>query len=451
MTLFIWDHFFSESKRMITQHRVLEAESTYGIFHFKADSIKVPVYISLKAGAASNNRPGELLKLYITEPGDSIDIRCYNKGQLVFSGKGSSKFEYQYRLDTLTENINSYFLSDHARYTDFQNKQYLNFEKTRFHQIDSLLSAQLSLLELYKPSLSEQAYQLFEAELIGKSVQNKYGCYASLLRSVQSNGIESRGQCDTTLLYQVFMQSVNEKKISVPDSILALSKEYSKSRIQLAMAAALKDSYRRADEYIRKNYEGILRDKLLTTYIIDNFDFIPSADSALAITLQNIQTPYCKEPLLSIQNRLSKGSLVYNFILEDSNGKYQKLSDFLGKTVFLDFWYTGCTGCVQLYKNALAEIEHEYKNDSSVVFISISIDTNKDTWLKSIKTENYTSEQAVNLTTGKIGADHPVINRYGVSFFPKTFLIDKTGRIVCNTTSIRSKAAFLEILKEATK
>lgn len=451
LSLFIWDHFFSESKRMITGHRVIRQESKAGSFRFQADSICAPVYMSLMEGSTPNNKHKELLKLYLIEPGNNITIGLSEQGKLLFTGKGARNFEYQYRLDTLSENINNYFRTDHAKFDDFKNRQYLSFEKKIFHQIDSLHSAQLKLLESYKNALSVKGYQLFEAELLGKYVQLKYLCYSSLVRNIKSYGIESTGQCDSAVMYQVFLDGVKGNKIAVSDSILVLSREYITSRIQIIMAVAAKDANIHTDDFILKNYDGILRDQLLTSFLIESFDFIPSADSVLEIALQNIRTPYCREPLLSMQNRLSRGSLAYNFVLEDANGKYTMLSDFLGKAVFLDFWYTGCTGCVQLYKNALADIEQKYKNDSSVVFITVSIDKDKDTWMQSIKGKIYTSEDAVNLNTGKLGADHPVINRYGVTFFPKTFLIDKTGRILRNTTSIRKKEELQDIIKNALK
>lgn len=433
---------------MVTEHRTLEQETKSGSFHFYVDNIKGPVYISFNAGKGSNNRPNELLKLYIAEPGDSIDIRYNNKAQLNFSGKGSPKYECRYRLDSVTENVNNYFLSDHAKYDDFKKKNYLNFEKTTLSQIDSLLIAQLSLLGSYRNVLSEQVYQLLEADLLGKSVQSKYACYTLMERDTRSNGIADNDQRNIVAMYKTFTQSVNRQKINVPDTLLALSKDYIKSRIQLTMAAERQYSILTIDTMIRQNYSGLLKDKLLAVYLIENFDFIPSADSVLALTIQQIQTLYCKEPLVSIQNRLSNGSPAYNFVMEDSNGKYKRLSDYLGKTVFLDFWYTGCAGCVQLYKNVLTEIENVYRNDSTIVFISVSIDTDKDTWLASIRSENYTSDKGINLSTGKIGMGHPIINRYGVSFFPTTFLIDKNGKVVRNTSSVRSKDALLAILEE---
>lgn len=261
--------------------------------------------------------------------------------------------------------------------------------------------------------------------------------------------MESVGQCDTAVLYHVLIQSLDRWKFdSLPDSVLALSKEFVKSRIQMLMAAEKKDTYFKTAAGIIRNYKGILKDKLLATFMIENFSFIPFADSLLTIAVQQIQTPFCKAPLLSMQNRLSKGSPAYNFVLEDSKGRYKRLSDFLGKTVFLDFWFTGCTGCAQLYKNALEEIENEYVADTSVVFISVSVDTDKTTWLESIQSGMYTSKHAVNLSTGKMGKDHPVVNQYGVSFFPNTFLIDSAGRIVRNSSSFRDKAEIRKLLKE---
>lgn len=449
VSLLLWDHFFSESKRMLTQHRVLEQETKSGRFYFRIDSIISPVYFSLYSKSNHSGKPRESQRLYFAEPTDSIVISYVKEGSPVFSGKGSLKFEYQYQLDTFTKKVNDLFLTNHDKYAELKKMNCLNYEKIIFYEVDSLLSVQLALLQQYKRAISKKAAQLFEAELIGKSTQRKYECYSSLLRKIRSKSMESVGQCDTAVLYHVLIQSLDRWKFdSLPDSVLALSREFVKSRIQMLMAAEKKDTYFKTASDIIRNHKGILKDKLLATFMIENFNFIPFADSLLTIAVQQIQTPFCKTPLLSMQNRLSKGSLAYNFVLEDNNGKYRRLSDFLGKTVFLDFWFTGCTGCVQLYKNALAEIENEYVADTSIVFISVSVDTDKTTWLESIQSGMYTSKHAVNLCTGKIGKDHPVINQYGVSFFPNTFLIDSAGRIVRNSSSLREKTEIRELLKE---
>ena len=62
---------------------------------------------------------------------------------------------------------------------------------------------------------------------------------------------------------------------------------------------------------------------------------------------------------LCISKRFSKlkakisGKYAYNFNLPDTLSKRVQLSEFKGKVVFIDFWYTGCTNCVEFYKKRI--------------------------------------------------------------------------------------------------
>jgi thiol-disulfide isomerase/thioredoxin len=57
------------------------------------------------------------------------------------------------------------------------------------------------------------------------------------------------------------------------------------------------------------------------------------------------------------------------------------LNSFKGKVIYLKLWATWCEPCINEfpYYKKLSEI---YKNDSSIVFISLSIDENSQTWMK---------------------------------------------------------------------
>lgn len=198
---------------------------------------------------------------------------------------------------------------------------------------------------------------------------------------------------------------------------------------------------------ILNNYPGSLKEAVLSCWITNDFDMIPGADSVLFRAIKTIKDTAYQNPLLQLSRRLASGTPAYNFTLQDTHGKWVTLEQFRGKTVILDFWFTGCMGCIQLYKGVLEQIEKE--KDSSFVVISICIDTDKKNWLSSIDKDCYTSHNAVNLTTGQLGSRHPVINWYGITAYPGLIMIDKKGRILHRLNTMRNADTLRELIKKA--
>ena len=110
-----------------------------------------------------------------------------------------------------------------------------------------------------------------------------------------------------------------------------------------------------------------------------------------------------------------------------------ELSDFTGKVVVLDFYFTGCRAC-KVLAPIMEKLEYEFKG-KQVIFIAISIDRNKSTWLSSVNQNLYSSPLSLNLFTSGNGADDPVIKHYNINSYPTLILINKDGRIGSNPQS----------------
>lgn len=448
VTVYVWDHFFNESKAMVTPHRSFRAPCRSGTFSIQLDGIKNPVYFSLYSMKNSILIPVPKLGFYLAEPGDNVMLEIGSKKEVQVTGKGSAKYAFQYRSDTLTRYLASKRPYAPSSYSDFKNKKYLDSQRKDFNQIDTFLARQLQLLEEYKTQISKKVWLQLQADLLGKSIESKHQRFTSIERDIKAKGATNGEQSDLALLYSMLKESVNNNRLEIPDASLALSKNYPLGIVQLTMTDQRQTDSGSVGKRFEAKFQGILRDKLWAVYLVDNFNSIPDADSVLAVVIQAIKTPAYQAPLLTIQNRLTRGAPAYNFILEDSNGRYRSLSEFKGKNVFLDFWFTGCTGCVMFYKNTLKSVEELFSKDTSMVFISISVDTDKETWLKSIAEDSYTSTQAINLRTGTLGREHPIINWYAVSSYPRTILLDKNGNIYQNSKAIWNKEKLLSLLQE---
>lgn len=121
-----------------------------------------------------------------------------------------------------------------------------------------------------------------------------------------------------------------------------------------------------------------------------------------------------------------------DFTLVDQNGETHTLSDYRGKTVFLNFWATWCGPC----QNELPDIQKLYEsygsNEGDLVVLGVANPKSKDYPNNQDKTQaevegflqkNGYSFPVVMDTTGE------VFSAYGISAFPTTFMIDSEGNL----------------------
>jgi peroxiredoxin len=120
----------------------------------------------------------------------------------------------------------------------------------------------------------------------------------------------------------------------------------------------------------------------------------------------------------------SKADDVYaaDFVLKDLNGKDVKLSDYKGRTIFLNFMATWCKDCLASIP-ALKAIYSKY-HEKGLVMISISIQETHG------KVAAYSQKHKLPYPT-LLDEDGTIGKKYGVGGVPVKILIDRNGRIIC--------------------
>lgn len=134
-----------------------------------------------------------------------------------------------------------------------------------------------------------------------------------------------------------------------------------------------------------------------------------------------------------------------NITLKNPDGKNYSLADLKGKVVLLDFWASWCGPCRKANPHVV-EIYNKYKDKGFTVF-SVSLDgidnrsksryptdaefqagleQSKKNWLAAIEKDQLTWPYHVSELTKW---DTQAARLYGVSGIPKTFLIDREGKI----------------------
>ena len=110
-----------------------------------------------------------------------------------------------------------------------------------------------------------------------------------------------------------------------------------------------------------------------------------------------------------------------DFTVEALRGQSERLSDYRGKVIFLNFWATWCGPC----RAEIGEIDllHETLMGEDFMIMALSIQEDKKRVSKFM--QSYEVDFPVYLDS-----DGAVANKYGVTGIPTTYIIAPDGKIV---------------------
>lgn len=115
------------------------------------------------------------------------------------------------------------------------------------------------------------------------------------------------------------------------------------------------------------------------------------------------------------------GSDAPEAVFVDAEGNERKFSDFKGKYLYVDFWASWCIPCVNEIPHLL-DLKKNLQN-KNVEFIGISIDSDREAWVKKMQQLNLSGNQFIikdNLLA-------EMLNIRGVPFF---VIYDKNGKLL---------------------
>ena len=112
-----------------------------------------------------------------------------------------------------------------------------------------------------------------------------------------------------------------------------------------------------------------------------------------------------------------------NFTLKDQNGNTHTLDDYIGKTIILHFYAIDCFACLDELPN-IEKLYNDYnQNKDDVIILGIantSRNPKKD--IKKFLTKN-------NYTFTSLNASDKLFNKYYVTTYPNTYIINSNGNI----------------------
>ncbi|MEF9951997.1 MAG: cytochrome c biogenesis protein CcdA [Clostridium sp.] len=136
----------------------------------------------------------------------------------------------------------------------------------------------------------------------------------------------------------------------------------------------------------------------------------------------------------------------FDFKMVDQYGKTHKLSDYKGKTVFLNFWATWCPPCIK----EMPEIEEIYKeyglNKKDVIILTVIApelgrEGDKESIIRYAKEQGYTMPILFD-ETASVNKD------YRISAYPTTYMIHKDFRVYGYVSGGLNKTQMREIIEQ---
>lgn len=145
---------------------------------------------------------------------------------------------------------------------------------------------------------------------------------------------------------------------------------------------------------------------------------------------------------IELMEKTAIGQVAPDFTLTDPEGNSFNMHDVKAKVKLIDFWASWCGPCRGENPNVVA-IYKEY-HDKGLEIIGVSLDNNKEAWVKAIKDDGLVWKHGSDLQ----GWQAAPAQLYGVRSIPATFLLDENNKIVAkNLRGDALKEKIAEMLK----
>ncbi len=283
-----------------------------------------------------------------------------------------------------------------------------------------------------------------EVEFPGAYYISNAGQRAKALVFVENSKMKMTGKADSIYFAEVTGSNTHDEYKVADDKIKKISEEYM-AVYQDSRKAAAEGDTAKANELMNKveelyNSSNSVQEDFVkgnpasyaTPYFLSRIQYEKDADeldallSALDPKLDKVQTVIELKEKVEKMKQVAVGQIAPDFVQNDADGNPVKFSDIYSthELTLLDFWASWCGPCRRENPNVVA-VYNEFKNDGFTVF-GVSLDKEKDDWLKGISDDNLTWTHVSDLAYW----DNAAAKIYAVSSIPQNLLINKKGEIV---------------------
>lgn len=186
--------------------------------------------------------------------------------------------------------------------------------------------------------------------------------------------------------------------------------------------------------------------ELLTKRLMSEYDQgnDPQLDAVCALAIEMLPDKKDQEEVRQKQTAL-KGALPGSPAIDcewtDPQGNTSRLSDLFGTVIYMDVWATWCGPCCAEIPY-IEKLVERFKNDGRIRFVSVSVDSNKEAWLKKLETDKPAWKQFLR---------EDFCTLYGISGIPRFILIGRDGKIIDPNAPRPSSDGIISYLEEHMK
>jgi len=243
----------------------------------------------------------------------------------------------------------------------------------------------------------------------------------------QEGAFKTKGSKDTDNLYEfvAFRNKVQATADSMKTAFMSTEDETVQAKIQEdfnGFSAKLSTEAKQLATKFDNSVAAIFPASMLD--FETEIDFVVNLADKLTKSYPN--SDWVKDFDKNVQSakKTAVGQAAPEIELETPEGTKLALSSLKGKYVLIDFWASWCRPCRMENPNVV-KVYQKYK-DKGFEILGVSLDADKDKWLKAISDDGLTWKHISDLKQWQSS----VVPLYGIEGIPMTVLLDKDGKIL---------------------